>query len=346
MFNRLAGLRWLAAGCVFLGIGPRPAQSADKPAAALPQQFTWKASLPLVSAKPVDGDDKHALKDPSLVYHNKRWHLFCTVRGRKRSHGIVYLSFADWESAAQATQTMLPLHSGFFCAPQVFFFRPQRQWYLICQASDKTWSPEYQPAFATSKDIADPRAWSKLTPLLGRKPEGIRNWLDFWVICDERHAYLFFTTLDGKMWRSRTPLDQFPKGWSEPAIALQGDVFEASHTYRLKGQERYLTLIEAQNGHGWRYYKAYTADRLDGIWQPLAATKDQAFASMQNVTQAAKRWTDAISHGELIRAGIDERLEVDPSRLRFVFQGALDKERQGKSYGEIPWRLGILEPTK
>ena len=35
---------------------------------------------------------------------------------------------------------------------------------------------------------------------------------------------------------------------------------EASHTYRLKGQDKYLTLVEAQNGHGWRYYKAYIAE--------------------------------------------------------------------------------------
>ena len=44
-------------------------------------------------------------------------------------------------------------------------------------------------------------------------------------------------------------------------------------------------VVEAQNGHGWRYYKAYLADRLDGQWIPLAAEKDVAFASMLNVEQ-------------------------------------------------------------
>lgn len=194
--------------------------------------------------------------------------------------------------------------------------------------------------------LSDPRGWSALNPLGLEKPEGASAWLDFWVICDDRHAYLFFTSLDGKMWRSRTTLAEFPRGWSRAQVALQGDVFEASHTYRLKGTEEYLTIIEAQNGHGWRYQKAYLADRLDGPWRPLAATRDQAFASMRNVVQTEGRWTDSISHGELIRAGTDERLEVDPSRLRFVFQGALDSERAGKSYGEIPWRLGILEPAR
>src|SRR5262245_12902671 len=346
MRNRLSILRWPAAACVFAALSFLSALAAEKPSPELSRQFSWRTGPPLVSAKPLDGDDKHALKDPSVVYHQKRWHLFCTVRGRQRSHGIVYLNFAEWEDAQRATQTMLPMHAGFFCAPQVFFFRPHERWYLICQASDDAWSPKYQPAFATSKDLGDPRAWSKLTPLFGRKPEGVKDWLDFWVICDERRAYLFFTSLDGKMWRSRTPIDQFPKGWSDPVVALEGDFFEASHTYRLKGQEHYLTLIEAQNGHGWRFYKAYVAERLDGAWQPLAATKDQAFASLKNVTQPEKRWTDAISHGELIRTGVDERLEVDLARLRFVFQGALDEERRGKSYGEIPWRLGILEPAR
>jgi hypothetical protein len=108
MVNRFAGLRWLAAGCFFLGIDPLPAQSADEPVAGVPRQFAWKASHSLVSAKPLDGDEKHALKDPSIVYHDKRWHLFCTVRGQKRRHGIVYLNFADWQHASRVAQTMLP----------------------------------------------------------------------------------------------------------------------------------------------------------------------------------------------------------------------------------------------
>jgi hypothetical protein len=112
----------------------------------------------------------------------------------------------------------------------------------------------------------------------------------------------------------------------------------------LKGQQKYLTVIEAQRGHGWRYYKAYTAETLDGEWKPLAATKDRAFASMRSVKQTGDRWTDAVSHGELLRAGYDERLEMDPAKMRFLFQGVLDRDRRGKKYGEIPWKLGILEP--
>ncbi len=148
------------------------------------------------------------------------------------------------------------------------------------------------------------------------------------------------------MWRAETSLAEFPRGWSTPQVCLTGDIFEASHTYRLKGQNRYLTLIEAQNGHGWRYFKAYVADRLDGAWLPLAAGRDDAFASMRNVTPQADRWTDVVSHIELLRSGHDEKLEAAPADLRAIFQGVLDKDRQGIGYGQIPWKLGLMEPAK
>jgi len=308
-------------------------------------EFRWSYGPPVVEARAAGGWEWDAVKDPSIVRHDEKWHLFCTVRGPTRSHAIVYLSFADFSEANKAPWSILPCHPGFFCAPQVFYFTVHKRWYLICQAADEAWGePAYRPAFATTKDINDPKSWTRLQPMYDGKPESITGWLDFWVICDEAKAYLFFTSLDGKMWRGETSLDAFPKGWSEPQVCLTGDIFEASHTYRLKGTDKYLTLIEAQNGHGWRYYKAYTADRLDGDWQPLAAGRDDAFASMQNVTPGADRWTDVVSHIELLRSGHDERLEADPENLRFVFQGCLDKDRQGKSYGQIPWRLGVMGP--
>ena len=283
------------------------------------------------------------MKDPSIVRSGGQWHLFCTVRGATRSHAVEYLHFADWKDADRARLHILPMHAGHFGAPQVFFYTPQRKWYLLCQASDDGWDPKYGPAVSTSDDISDPGAWTQLTRLDVPKADGEKIGLDFWIICDDDSAYLFFTSLDGRLWRSRTSRADFPRRWSEPALALKADLFEAGHIYRRKHAGDYLALVEAQNGHGWRYYKAYTAERLDGTWQPLAASRDEAFASMKNVRQPEGRWTDNISHGELLRSGFDERLEVDETDLRFLFQGVLDKDRAGLPYGQIPWRLGILE---
>jgi hypothetical protein len=306
-----------------------------------PGPFAWVSSAPLVAARQDEGD-WHSLKDPSIVFAEGKWHLFCTVRGTQRSHAIVYLSFADWPHAAEAHQYVLPCHKGFFCAPQVFYFAPQKLWYLICQASDPSWSPNYQPAFSTTSNIADPKSWSALKPMFGRQPTTTKAWLDFWVICDQQNAHLFFTSMNGKLWRSQTSLADFPSKWSEPVLALQGDFFEAGHIYQLRRWGEYLAVIEAENGHGWRYFTAYVADRLDGSWRPLAAGKEDAFASMLNLEQPAGKWTDVISHGELIRAGNDQTLEVSPDNLQVLFQGVLDKDRAGKPYGQVPWRLGLL----
>ena len=304
--------------------------------------FAWRTAGPIAAPRSVDGDAKFSIKDPSIVHSDGLWRLFCTVRGRSRSHGVVYLDFEDWGDASAAPQRMLPMHEGFFCAPQVFYFRPHGKWYLVCQASDERWSPEYQPAFSTADDVGDVDAWSPLTPIVGRRPQGVNAWLDFWVVCDESHAYLFFTSLDGKLHRSRTTLDAFPNSWSDPVVALDDDIFEAAHIYRLRGRDQYLAVIESQSDRPWRRFRAFVADRLDGSWSPIP---DQAglFASPANVEQTAGHWTDSISHGELIRSGVDERMEVDPGELRFVFQGVLDADRAGKPYGEIPWRLGLLE---
>ena len=307
-------------------------------------EFRWTYGSLVLEARAVDGVEFISVKDPSIVRDGDQWHLFCTVRGPKRTHAIVYSSFREFGEANRAPRHILSCHAGYFCAPQVFYFTPQRKWYLICQASDPAWGePPYRPAFSTTTDLGDPNSWAKLQPLFPAKPDNVKAWLDFWVICDESKAHLFFTSLDGKMWRCETLLSEFPRGWSTPVVALTGDIFEAGHTYRLKGLNQYLTLIEAQNGRGWRYYKAYVADRLDGPWRPLAAEKDKAFASMQNVRPAGGKWTDVISHGELLRTGCDEKLEVDPAHLRFLFQGVLDQDRQGKGYGAIPWKLGLLE---
>jgi len=339
-------IRWaivmiMLQGVYTVGEGKNDRKDAD----FLTGRFLWTTAAPLVRPKPAAGEDWISIKDPAILRHENKWHLFCSVRGMKRSHAIVYLSFSEWDRAAEARQYVLKCHDGFFCAPQVFYFTPHKKWYLICQASDETWTPKYQAAYSTTRNISDPGSWSKLKPL-GARQAGGKSGLDFWIICDDVKAHLFFTTLDGRMWREETRLEDFPAAWSVPKLAIRGDIFEAGHTYRLRGSKKYLTLVEAQHGHGWRYYKAYVAERLDGDWNALAAGKDKAFASMRNVKQTRGRWTDVVSHVEALRTGYDEKLEVDPKNLRLIFQGVLDRNRRGKKYGEIPWQLGILEPAE
>jgi len=336
----------IAAGTLILFCPSGEPSESDGPAITnlLAGRFRWNVSQPLLGPLQRPGAVTYAIKDPSILFHQGRWHLFCSVRSSKPYAQIEYLTFESWKDTRRVRRELLKIHGGHYGAPQVFYFRPHRRWYLICQASDDSWEPRDAAVFSTSTNIADPAAWSALAPL-GQRWAGGKRGLDFWVICDGAKAHLFFTTLDGHMWREETGLDDFPGGWSEPVLAIQGDIFEASHVYKLDGMDRYLTVIEAQHGHGWRYFKAYLADRLDGQWIPVAATRDKTFASMANTRPVGDRWTDSISHGELIRSGQDERLTVDPANLRFLFQGVSNRERSGKPYRQIPWRIGMLEPA-
>ncbi|MBN1359306.1 MAG: hypothetical protein JW993_01885 [Sedimentisphaerales bacterium] len=99
------------------------------------QEFRWSYGAPVVEAQAMGGWDWISVKDPSIVRYQGRWHLFCSVRGPQRSHAIVYLNFSDFGEANQAERHVLACHPGYFCAPQVFYYTPQRKWYLICQAS-------------------------------------------------------------------------------------------------------------------------------------------------------------------------------------------------------------------
>ncbi|GIW96776.1 MAG: hypothetical protein KatS3mg111_0109 [Pirellulaceae bacterium] len=316
---------------------------ADEPL-TLPER--WAYTRPLIS--PVDRGEhtSYAQKDPSVVCVDGTWHVFMTVKLPHRS-AIEYCSFTDWEQADAANRILLPISdSDYYCAPQVFFFEPHQRWYLIYQVGiagqQKMWV-----AYSTTDSLADPHSWTTARPMLDGGPQDPRHHggLDYWILGDDQRVYLFYTTLDGRMWRLWTTIEEFPHGFRDCQLALQGDFFEASHIYRVEHADGYLALIEE---NGQRYYQAYWADRLDGPWRPLAATADHPFASWKNIEPATgvPAWTDNVSHGELIRSSNDHRLLVDPRNLQFVFQGVLESQKKGLPYGQIPWRIGILRPVR
>lgn len=328
-----------------------PVPCADRPdssqstSAAFAVPAMWEYAAPRIAPELRDADRSHAQKDPTVVFYQGRWHVFMTVKLPRRS-AIEYCSFATWDEADSSPRTLLQVSdSDYFCAPQVFYFEPHRKWYLIYQVGvpgrQKMWV-----GCSTTSDIADPTSWTRARPILdgGEDDPRREGGLDYWIICDDQRAYLFLTSLNGKLWRLWTKLEDFPYGFAHCELALEAQIFEASHTYRLKGQDKYLTIIE-ENGR--RYYKAYLADRLDGPWMPLADTAQRPFAGWNNIRPApgVEPWTDNVSHGELIRDGCDQTMTIDPDNLRFVFQGMWDKDKSGQSYGQFSWRIGILTPV-
>lgn len=308
--------------------------------------FRWSISQPIMSVDPINlppspDNPWFAVKDPSIVYYDGLWHLFCTLRKQKGKDGlpigyirIGYTSFAGWKDAQTSKWYLLTLSQNYHAAPQIFYFTLHKKWYLIYQLEDESRNISFGPCYSTTDDITKPDSWTLPVPLYRNKPDHVPGWLDFWIISDQTRMHLFFTSLDGSMWRAETNVNDFPEGFGRPEIAIHDDIYEASHTYSLKGLEKYLTLVEARGSKG-RYYKAYLADRLDGQWLSLASTQDKPFASLHNSRHIGSHWTDMISHGELLRDGYDQKLVVDPANLQFMFQGVSIGSQKG-------WQLGIL----
>lgn len=327
------------------GAAPVVRNGSETNRAAFEVPRLWEYSAPVIAPEDRESNRSHAQKDPTVVFCDGKWHVFMTVKLEGRS-AIEYCSFEKWEEANDSQRTILPVsQSDYYCAPQVFYFAPHERWYLVYQmgvpGASKMWV-----AYSTTADIADPNSWTQARPILDGGPDDPRQvgGLDYWIICDHQRAYLFLTSLNGRMWRLWTRLEDFPQGFDHCEIALEARIFEASHTYKLKDTEKYLTIIE-ENGR--RYYKAYVADRLDGPWTPVADTAERPFAGWRNIRPASgvDPWTDNISHGELIRDGYDQTLTVDPDNLWFVFQGMWDRDKAAKGYGQFQWRIGILTPV-
>lgn len=341
--SSLAGFNalWFAS-CLALSTLAHAAEPATRA-----KPFEWKSSEPLIKP-PADAEQIHGVKDPTIVYHDGRYHVFITTAAAT-GWGMAYTSFVDWDEAPNAPLFMLdqsPIGPGYRAAPQVFYFAPQELWYLIYQGGD--------PLYSTTRNLADPGSWTAPQPFYPTIPESVKDangkaaWLDFWNICDDKKCHLFFTDDHGSFFRGETTVERFPHGFSEPVVVMKEereDMFEASNTYKITGTNQYLTLIEAIGTDG-RYFRAWTADRLDGDWQPIPGAWMNMFAGAENVTFNGRIWSEGVSHGELIRDGVDQTLSIDPCQpLRFLYQG-LDTEKNKKyDYIELPYRLGVITAT-
>lgn len=352
-------------------LGPLPEIHAPVPntlPGLLGKPLKWKSTGVLVAPQNDPTHFLYSVKDPTIFRYKDKWHVYATAfmvsgpaaaeflkagtnqpaqgqRGGRGGWSMVYLSFADWKDAPNAKlfyMDTVPGFGGYKCAPEVFYFEPQKKWYFIFQTQP--------PAFCTSETPDDPKSWSAPQPFFAQGTPMPRLPIDYHCIGDGAHMYLFFTGDDGNFYRSRTTYAEFPKGFSKPVIAMRGTratVFEASYTYKIKGTDKYLTCVEAMSPT--RYYRAYVADKLDGEWYPVAGfdTFDQPFAGSKNLTFEAgvEPWTGQVSHGEMVRDSNDERMILDPNNLMFLYQGISNTDNRG-DYGRLAYKLGLLRAVK
>jgi hypothetical protein len=305
--------------------------ASSAPSCDLRAPLRWTSTAPLISPKNAGWV---SIKDPSVVKYNDKFYVYATYVDT--GYKSMYTSFSDWGSAQQAAHiSMNGSRVGNTVAPQVFYFKPHKKWYLITQ-----WPGSY----ATTDDIANPN-WSTKQKLLQGEPS---NALDFWVICNDTHCYLYFSRDDGVLYVSKTTIANFPNfsGYSIVMEDHRGNgsnyLFEASNVYKLDGQNKYLLMVEAYIS-GPRFFRSWTSTSLDGPWAPLADTETNPFAGNNNVEWPTGKWANGISHGELIRSGYDEKMTIDPCNIQFLYQG---ESGPGATYDTIPYKLGLLTLKK
>jgi hypothetical protein len=351
-------------------LGPVPEIHAPVPntlPGLLGKPLKWKSTGILVAPQNDATHFLYSIKDPTIFRYHDKWEIYATAfmvsgpaaaallnpttnqpsPGRRGGGGgtfnMIHVSFADWKDAPNAKLHYMDAKPGFGnyrCAPEVFYFAPQKKWYYTFQTQP--------PVYCTSETPDDPMSWTAPQPFFG--PGLNLPWIDFHFIGDGEYMYMFFTGDNGNFYRSRTTYAEFPKGFSTPVLAMRGNrntVFEAGFTYKIKGVDKYLTCVEAL-GAG-RYYRAYVADKLDGEWYPVEGfdTPEHPFAGKANMTfdDGVSPWSGQVSHGEMIREVNDERMVIDPDNLMFLYQGISDTDNRG-DYGHLAYKLGLLRAVK
>jgi hypothetical protein len=132
----------------------------------------------------------------------------------------------------------------------------------------------------------------------------------------------------------RTNLSSFPTGWSASNVALT-DTFEGVNVYRSIADGQYYLVVEDLLDN--RYYELWTSSSAGGPWSRVA----EKWAWRGNLTFNGSNWTNNVSHGEFIRAGVNQRLEInDINRVDFLIQGST--QLSCCPYQQIPWDLGMI----
>lgn len=313
----------------------------------LPSRFEWTSTDVLIAPKN-DSRNLAGVKDPSVVYYDGRWHVFATT-AKSSSWNLFYTNFSDWSTAKEAEFFYLDqsaIGEGYRAAPQVFYFAPQKLWYLVYQNGNA--------AYSTNPDIGNPKGWTAPRTFYSGTPKIVEDnigdgyWLDMWVICDSENCHLFSSDDNGQLYRSQTPISDFPNGFSEPVIALQDSnryrLFEASNVYKLGDDEAdgYLLIVEAIGTDERRWFRSWTMPVIEGPYTPLADEEDNPFARANNVAFEGAAWSKDISHGEMVRSGYDQYLKVDPCKLQYLYQGQDPDAGAGLPYGDLPWRIALL----
>ena len=332
----------------------------------------WKVSPPVFLPLETGAFENVAVKDPSIVYFDGKYHLFYTGKrvdqtdkGAKYSITTGYVAAPTLEGLNSAKRYNLSaMVDANIIAPQIFYFAPQKLWYIMAHRYDRGNKPNLQPIYLTNPDINNVHGWSKPQDLAtAKRTDGF--WIDFWVICDDRKAHLFSMDQTGAVLRMECPIADFPQGFAtatdSEALFLRGEdeigkwiAFEAEHVYHVKNPDKYFMILEGGYYKDSRKYfgdarkrflVGLVADQLEGPWTRVEQADHEYFGQGTNLfnEDGSRSAYTQVSHPELIRSGYDQKLEIENFNIDMIFQsfnGAAWPDNY--HYNELPWELAIM----